>query len=72
MYAHGIVCVTLTNGEKFSIGGSTRNNSYKRYNIMDFLQEGDSINKRKNDDLIIIYRDTTKYYFVLGQIIKTE
>lgn len=72
MYVKGVVCITLTNGQKFSIGGSTGNNAYNQSNIMDFLQVGDSISKKENDDIIVIYRDTVKYYFVLGQIIKTK
>lgn len=69
-YTKGAMYVTLNNGQKFSIGGSTGNDSYDESNIMDFIQKNDSILKKENDDVIIIYRDTMKYYFILGQIIK--
>jgi hypothetical protein len=48
---------------------SSYNYDYNPYSIENFLQINDSILKTRNSDTIYIYRDTIKYYFIIGEII---
>jgi hypothetical protein len=51
---------------------SSANYDYKNYYLTDFLQEGDSLVKRRNTDTLYIYRDNEKYYFIHGKDINQE
>lgn len=69
-YLKGAAFITLNNGQKFSMGGETRNFQYEQSNIMDFVQVKDSLDKISNSDYITIYRGELKYYFKIGSILK--
>ncbi|MFV0311454.1 MAG: hypothetical protein ACK5KN_07380 [Dysgonomonas sp.] len=68
----GALYLTLNNGEKFSIGYATRNYSYKPYELVDFIQVGDSILKPSGYIYFYVFRYEEKYTFILGRSIKNE
>jgi transposase len=73
MSMRGVYLVSLSNGQKFSIGGTSLNYLYGvDFDLIKFIAVGDSIFKPSNTDSIFIYRNTRKYYFVLGKTINQE
>ena len=61
--------VTLKDSSKIWFEVS-RNKTYKKYLLCDFLQKNDSLVKQINSDTLFIYRDRKLYYFVLGSLDK--
>ena len=58
-------CYILTKDSvKYSLS-AYENPDYENYYLMDFLQEGDSLVKKRNSDTLYIYRDDKKYHFIL-------
>ena len=57
------------NGQKFSLPSSD-NLNYDPYFIGNFINRGDSIVKPTFSDSIFIYRNNSKYYFLLGKRIE--
>lgn len=59
----GYYLFTLINGIRFGVSTSYHYN-YKPYDLLDFIEVGDSINKPANNDTLFIYRDNKEYFFV--------
>lgn len=57
------------NGQKFSLPSSD-NLNYEQYFIGEFINRGDSLIKPAFSDSIFIYRNNTKYFFLLGKRIE--
>ncbi|QIK55605.1 hypothetical protein G7051_15115 [Dysgonomonas sp. HDW5B] len=66
-YNKGARYVDLSNGSRFRTVYPTFNYTYQPYEFDTFLQLGDSISKRAENDTILIYRNNKKYYFVLNK-----
>ncbi|WP_353123853.1 hypothetical protein [Dysgonomonas capnocytophagoides] len=71
-YYRGGYLIELINAEKFTLSGVTINYLYKPYDICDFLQINDSINKPVQNDSLYVYRQGKEYYFVLGEVLNKE
>lgn len=68
MFSKGSFYLYFDNGDCFTLFGVNYNWSYETPSLDDFLQVGDSISKKANNDSIFIYRNNNKeYYFVLGK-----
>ena len=67
----GYAFVELLNGTKVGISKSW-NYNYKPDYITDFLQPKDSIVKPEFSDTLYVYRNSAKYYFVLGESIRID
>ena len=70
LYYKGETYLELNNHEQFSLFGLARNKSYRESNLDEFINIGDSINKRSGKNDIYIYRNGKEYHFVLGEIIE--
>lgn len=68
-YNKGARYVDLSNGSCFRTVYPTFNYAYQPYEFDTFLQVGDSISKKAENDTIFIYRKNYEYYFVLNKII---
>lgn len=66
-----VTLVTLENNESFKIFGS-RNYNYKSSHLTDFLQKGDHLMKKSNNDSLTIIRGSEEYLFIIGEIIAKE
>lgn len=66
----GTYAIDLSNNTSFSLSGVTinRNYKYKYRDLMD-IAVGDSIWKPKLSDTVYVYRNNTKYFYILGKII---
>ncbi|WP_289056018.1 hypothetical protein [Carboxylicivirga marina] len=62
----GGIFLELNCGKKFNLP-SSYNFSYSSDYIGNFIRRGDYIVKTSGSDSIFIYRDSIKYYFVLGE-----
>lgn len=63
---------SLTNGLKFTLGGTPHNYLYIEPDLINFVSVKDSIFKPMHTDSVFIYKDGKQYYFVLGKILNTE
>jgi hypothetical protein len=60
------IYMVLTNGDKFVIYAETSNAEYKKTNLRDNLQEGDSISyNHKTQDFYIYKKDGSILHFIL-------
>lgn len=72
-YAKGAFLIELSNGIKIALAGGTINYLYgNQFDLMSFVEIGDSISKSGNSDSIFIYRNNIKYYFILGEILNKK
>lgn len=67
MFSKGSMYLYFDNGDCFTLFGVNYNWAYEIPRLNDFLQVGDSISKRAENDTILIYRNNKKYYFVLNK-----
>ena len=67
----GVSYVLTRDSIKYSFRSSA-NYDYKNYYLTDFLQEGDSLVKKRKSDTLYIYRDNERYYFIHGKDINQE
>jgi len=72
LYDKGTAYITLNNKSKFVLYEIYNNYSYKPSDLIDFLKVNDSIRKPLNSRDFFIYRSNEKYYFRLGEDIKTK
>jgi hypothetical protein len=68
---YGASYIITSDSTKFRIQNSV-NYHYKNSSLGNFIQEEDSLVKRRNSDTLFIYRNDKKYYFVLGKFINQE
>lgn len=71
-YLRGQTLIVLTNRDRFRISCGTYNFLYEEPEISRFLKANDSIYKPAQKDSLYIYRDSIKYYFVLGESLNKE
>lgn len=67
----GTIYFELNNMKKFSTT-VTRNYDYSPYDIEKFVLCGDSIYKPHNSDTMYVFRNTNKYFFILGKLINEK
>lgn len=67
----GASMVSLSNGNEVIIPNS-RNYDYEKFELCCFINIGDSIVKKANNDTIYIHRGDNKYYFVHRENIGTK
>ncbi len=67
----GPAYLTLSKGNKVALNTS-HNYLYDSYFMDEFLQVGDSLVKQEGSDTLFVYRNTKKYYFVLGEFINKD
>ena len=72
LYDKGTTYLTLNNKSKLILYEIYNNYSYKPSDLIDFLRVNDSIRKPPNSRDFFIYRNNEKYYFRLGEDIKTK
>ena len=71
LYDKGTTYFILNNDCKFVIYNISNNYSYEPSDLIDFLTVNDSIRKPHNSRDFFIYRKNEKYYFRLGEDIRT-
>lgn len=64
----GFAFITLSDSKKVWLPHS-RNYEYTNSYLADFIQLGDSIQKKPNNDTLYIYRHCIRYYFLPGKFI---
>jgi hypothetical protein len=64
----GITFVTLSDSLKICLPYS-ENHGYKNPYLNFFIETGDLLEKKPNNDTLIIYRESNKYFFVLAKFL---
>nr|WP_321453163.1 hypothetical protein [uncultured Carboxylicivirga sp.] len=68
---NGAVLIEFSNGNKFRLNYSD-NYNYTPSSMSQFIRIGDHVYKPINSDSIFIFRNSKKYFFLLGQRIGNE
>lgn len=66
MLQNGTVFTTLKNSQKFCLSAS-RNYQYHPIYLDEFLTMGDSVSKLISSDTLFIFKNQTKYYFIIDR-----